>query len=87
VCAWVLRVESPVSSDQWYVASVRKSPFGTEDECQRQAENLNTFELTMAKAQRAGGDARDAFTCLPCGIDPWPEAALIHEGVGEPKSK
>src|SRR4029453_185678 len=79
--------EAPAGSDQWRFASVPKSQFGTEEECQRQADNLNAFELTMVKAQRAGRDARDVFTCFPCGVDPRPEAALLHEGAGPRGSK
>src|SRR4030095_10948350 len=128
-CPWVVWVEAPAGSDQWSVASVPKSQFVTEEECQRQADNLNAFELpmvkgqrggraargvvrsvpksqfvteeecqrqadnlnafelTMVKAQRAGRDARDVFTCFPCGVDPRPEAALLHEGAGPRGSK
>jgi hypothetical protein len=78
-CAWVLWVEAPMGSDQWSVASIPQSRFGVKEKCQRQANGLNAFELTMAKMQRVDGDAHDAFTCFPCTVDPRPEGALLHE--------
>ena len=66
-CAWVLWVEAPTGSDQC--------------DCQRLADDLNAFELTMHKMQRTGGEAHDAYSCQPCTVDPRPEGALLHEGV------
>lgn len=86
-CPWVLWVEAPVGSDQWSVAGAPKSQFETKEECQRQADDLNAFELTMAETQRAGGDAHDAFACFPCTVDPRPEGALLHEAVGSRGAK
>jgi hypothetical protein len=79
-CAWVLWVEAPQGSDQWSIASVPQSRFTSKEGCQHLADDLNAFELTMGKMQRADGDAHDAFTCFPCTVDPRPEAAVLHEG-------
>lgn len=88
-CPWVLWVEAPVGSDQWSVASVDRSPFASREDCQRQADDLNTFELTVAKMQGASGKATDAFSCFPCTVDPRPEGALRPDTVDArgPKGK
>ncbi len=88
-CAWVLWVEAPVGSDQWSVASVPESRFARRQDCQRRADDLNTFELTVAKMQGASGTATDAFSCLPCTVDPRPEGALVPDTVDPrgPKGK
>jgi hypothetical protein len=78
-CAWVLWVEAPAGSDQWSVASVPESRFARREDCQRRADDLNTFELTVAKMQGASGNATDAFSCLPCTVDPRPEGALAPD--------
>lgn len=80
-CAWVLWVEAPVGSDQWSIASVPQTRFTVSKDCQRFADDLNVFELTMRKMHGASADARDEFSCLPCTVDPRPEGALLHEGA------
>jgi hypothetical protein len=80
-CAWVLWVEAPVGSDQWSVASVPRSRFPAREDCQRLADDLNAFELTMFKAQGLSGEARDGFSCFPCTVDPRPETALRYQGI------
>ena len=80
-CEWVLWVEGPVGSDQWSVASGPQSRFTASKECQRVAADLNANELTMVKGQGTSSDTRDEFSCLPCTVDPRPEAALLHEGL------
>jgi hypothetical protein len=64
-CAWVLWVESPAGSDQWSVARISQARFTAREDCERQADNLNTFERTVAKMERVSGDANDVFSCLP----------------------
>jgi hypothetical protein len=88
-CAWALWVEAPQGSDQWSIAAIPQPRFTAKDACQRQADDLNAFELTVARMQRAGGDAHDTFTCFPCTVDPRPESAVLHEGVDPrgPKGK
>jgi hypothetical protein len=73
---WVLWAETPIGSDQWNIVSISKSRFTAMDECERQAQKLNEFEMTMAKMERMTGDSRDLFTCLPDTVDPRPEGAL-----------
>jgi hypothetical protein len=73
---WVLWVEAPAGSDQWSLAPVPETKFKAEADCQRHAQDLNEFELTRAKGERWGGEARDLFSCLPDTVDPRPEAAL-----------
>jgi hypothetical protein len=80
-CPWVLWVEAPLGSDQWSVARIPQSQFGAREECERHADDLNAFELTMAKGQFAAAAAHDVFTCFPCTVDPRPEGALLHEGL------
>ena len=80
-CAWVLWVEAPTGSDQWSVASVPQPRFTAQEECQRRADDLNAFELTMHRAQGTTGEAHDAYSCQPCTVDPRPEGALRHEGT------
>ena len=80
-CACVLWVEAPQGSDQWSIASVPQSRFTTREACQQQADDLNAFELTVAKMQRADGDAHDVFSCYPCWVDPRPESAVLREGT------
>ena len=70
--AWRLWVEAPLGSDQW---SAGKN-FVAKDECDKHAQKLNDFELTMARTEHMTGDSRDLFTCLPDTVDPRPEAAL-----------
>jgi hypothetical protein len=79
-CAWVLWVEAPAGSDQWSAASVPQSRFTAKEDCQRRADDLNAFELTMHRAQGTTGEARDAYSCQPCTVDPRPEGALQYEG-------
>ena len=88
-CAWVLWVEAPTGSDQWSVASAPQSRFTAREDCQRRADDLNAFELTMSSAHRARGEAHDAYSCQPCTVDPRPEGALLLEGVDPrgPKGK
>jgi hypothetical protein len=88
-CAWVLWVEAPTGSDQWSVASVPPSRFTAKDDCQRRADDLNSFELTMHRVQGTTGEAQDAYSCQPCTVDPRPEGALLHEGTDPrgPKGK
>jgi len=80
-CAWVLWVEAPTSSDQWSVASVPQSRFTAKEDCQRRANDLNAFELTMHRMQGTSGEAHDAYSCQPCTVDPRPEGALLYEGA------
>ena len=80
-CAWVLWVEAPTGSDQWSVASVPQPRFTAQEECQRRADDLNAFELTMHRAHGTSGEAHDAYSCQPCTVDPRPEGALPHEGA------
>jgi hypothetical protein len=80
-CAWVLWVEAPTGSDQWSIATVPQSRFTSKEHCQRSADDLNVFELTLHKMQRTGGEAHDAYSCQPCTVDPRPEGALVYEGV------
>jgi len=80
-CPWVLWVEAPTGSDQWSIATDPQSRFTAKEDCQRRADDLNAFELTMHKMQRTGGDAHDAYSCQPCTVDPRPEGALLYEGV------
>jgi hypothetical protein len=88
-CTWVLWVEAPVGSDQWSVAGVPQSRFPARDDCQRLADDLNAFELTLFKMQGLSGEVRDGFSCFPCTVDPRPEAALRYEGMDSrgPKAK
>jgi len=88
-CAWVLWVEAPTGSDQWSIASVSQSRFTQRAECQRQADDLNAFEVTMHRMQDTSGEAHDAYSCQPCTVDPRPEGALLHEGTDPrgPKGK
>ena len=44
-----------------------------QEECERHADDLNSFELTVARMERASGGARDVYSCFPCRIDPRPE--------------
>lgn len=81
-CPWVLWVETPATSDQWAIAAVPQSRFTAKESCERLAADLNTFELSMSSAHRARGEAHDTYSCLPCTVDPRPEGALPHEGVG-----
>ena len=81
-CVWVLWVESPAGSDQWSVATIPQPRFTARDECERQADALNTFERTIAKMERVSGDTTDVFSCLPCTVDPRPEGALLHDTQG-----
>jgi hypothetical protein len=55
--------------------------FTVKEDCERIANDLNTFEVTMHKMQRTGGEAHDAYSCQPCTVDPRPEGALLYEGV------
>lgn len=80
-CPWVLWVEAPVGSDQWSIASVPQTRFTASKDCQRFADDLNAFELTMHKMHGSSGEARSEFSCLPCTVDPRPEGALLHEGA------
>jgi hypothetical protein len=88
-CAWVLWVEAPTGSDQWSVASALQSRFTAKEDCQRRADDLNAFELTMHRVQGTNGEAHDAYSCQPCTVDPRPEGALLHEGTDPrgPKGK
>jgi hypothetical protein len=88
-CAWVLWIESPLGSDQWSVACVAQSRFASREDCQRQADDLNAFELTMARMHGMSGKAIDTFSCLPCTVDPRPDGALTLDKVDprEPKEK
>jgi len=70
----------------------RESPPGslhTRKECERQADNLIAFERTVARMQRVSCDTIDAFSCLPCTVDPRPEGALLHDNADPrgPKGK
>jgi hypothetical protein len=87
--AWVLWVEAPTGSDQWSVASAPQSRFTAKEDCQRRADDLNAFELTMHRVQGTNGEAHDAYSCQPCTVDPRPEGALLHEGTDPrgPKGK
>jgi len=78
-CVWVLWVEAPAGSDQWSAASVPQSRFVAKEDCQRRADDLNAFELTMHRGQGASGEAHDTYSCQPCTVDPRPEGALLHE--------
>ncbi len=80
-CAWVLWVETPTGSDHWNIANVPQSRFTAKVDCQRRADDLNAFELTMHRMQGTGGEAHDAYSCQPCTVDPRPEGALLYEGV------
>lgn len=80
-CLWVLWVEAPTGSDQWSIATVPQTRFSAKGDCQRRAEELNAFELTMHRMQGTGGEAHDAYSCQPCTVDPRPEGALLYEGV------
>jgi hypothetical protein len=84
-CAWVLWVEAPTGSDQWSIAAVPQSRFTVKGDCQRRADDLNAFELTMHRMQGTGGEAHDAYSCQPCTVDPRPEGALLYEGA-EPRA-
>jgi hypothetical protein len=80
-CAWVLWVEAPTGSDQWGIATAPQSRFTAKEDCQRRADDLNAFELTMHRGQGASGAAHDAYSCQPCTVDPRPEGALLYEGA------
>jgi hypothetical protein len=83
-CAWVLWVEAPVGSDEWSIPSVAQTRFTARENCERRAEDLNSFELLMARGERQRGEARDHFSCLPCTVDPRPEAALPRGPKAKP---
>jgi hypothetical protein len=83
----VLWVETPEGSDQWNIAKVPDSRFIVQADCQRRADDLNAFEATMSKAHGTSREARDAFTCFPCTVDPRPEGALLYEGANSPGIK
>lgn len=68
--AWVLWVEAPTGSDQWSIAAGPQSRFTAKGDCQRRADDLNAFELTMHRMQRTGGAAHDAYSCQPCSVTP-----------------
>ena len=74
--AWVLWVEAPLGADQWSVANVPQSRFETREECQKHADDLDAFDRSLTKMHGASGQAIDAFSCLPCTVDPRPEGAL-----------
>jgi hypothetical protein len=76
-------VEAPAGSDQWNLAPIAEPKFKTEEDCQRRAQDLNDLELTIAKGERWGGEARDLFSCLPDTVDPRPEAALPRGSKGK----
>ncbi len=80
---WLLWVEAPAGSDQWNLAPIAEPKFKTEEDCQRRAQDLNDLELTIAKGERWGGEARDLFSCLPDTVDPRPEAALPRGPKGK----
>jgi hypothetical protein len=80
-CLWVLWVEGPTGSDQWSIADSPQSRFTAKADCQRRADELNAFELTMHRMQRTGGAAHDAYSCQPCTVDPRPEGAVLYEGA------
>jgi hypothetical protein len=80
---WLLWVEAPAGSEQWSLAPIAEPKFKAEEDCQRRAQDLNDFELTMAKGERWGGEARDFFSCLPDTVDPRPEAALPRGPKGK----
>jgi hypothetical protein len=80
-CLWVLWVEAPTGSDQWSIASVPQHRFTAKGDCQRRADDLNAFEVTMHRMQGTGGQAHDAYSCQPCSVDPRPEGALLYEGA------
>ena len=80
-CLWVLWLEAPTGSDQWSIATVPQTRFSAKGDCQRRAEELNAFELTMHRIQGTGSEAHDAYNCQPCTVDPRPEGALLYEGV------
>ena len=88
-CLWVLWVEAPTGSDAWSIAATPQSRFTAQADCQRRADDLNAFELTMHRMQGTGGAAHDAYSCQPCTVDPRPEGALLHEGADPrgPKGK
>jgi ABC-type glycerol-3-phosphate transport system substrate-binding protein len=74
--SWVLWVETPVGSDSWAVAQIPEPRFKAKEDCERRAQELNTVELAIAKAEGASGQAHDLFICLPDTVDPRPEGAL-----------
>lgn len=86
-CPWVLWVEAPTGSDQWSIATAPQSRFAAKDDCQRRADDLNVFEVTMHKMQRTGGEAHDSYSCQPCTVDPRPEGALLYEGASPRETK
>jgi hypothetical protein len=61
----------------------------TGSDCQRRADDLNAFELTMHRVQGTSHEAHDAYSCQSCTVDPRPEGALLHEGTDPrgPKGK
>jgi hypothetical protein len=71
-CPWVIWVEAPVGSDQWSIAPIAQPRFEAKGDCERRAEALNELERTIARMERATGEARDLYTCLPCTVDPRP---------------
>jgi hypothetical protein len=80
-CPWVLWVETPLGSDQWSVPDTPETRFSEKATCQHRADDLNAFVATMDRGHRVGGGAHDAFTCVPCTVDPRSEAALLYEGA------
>jgi hypothetical protein len=80
-CAWVLWVEAPQGSDQWSIATAPESRFAGKEECQRRADDLNSFELTIARMHGTSGKANDECSCLPSSVDARPEGALPHERI------
>jgi hypothetical protein len=73
---WILWVEAPLGSDQWSIVSIPQPRFKAKDECERRARYLNEMERLIARMERATGDSRDEFSCLPDTVDPRPEGAL-----------
>ena len=71
-CAWVLWMESPAGSDQWSIVRISQPRFEAKGDCDRRAEALTDLERAVATVERASGEVRDLFTCLPCTVDPRP---------------
>ena len=79
-CLWVLWVEAPTGSDHWSIAIVPQHRFTAKRDCQRRADDLNAFEVTMHRMQDTGGQAHDAYGCQPCSVDPRPEGGIALRG-------
>jgi hypothetical protein len=58
---------------EWFgsvpVAVIPQTRFTAKGDCQRRADDLNAFELTMHQMRGTGGEAHNAYSCQPCTVE------------------